>query len=104
MEFIFPHLLNVLSSEWLRPDDWHIFTILYLFIILGMPCHCKPKYVFKNSLFWMITLSSPKKAGMSVILRTMKLMKIISQMVDNWFFNLQNFILTIFGRSPTDTF
>lgn len=31
----------------------------------------------------MTTLSSLKEVGMSVILRTKKLMKIISQMVDN---------------------
>lgn len=50
--------------------------------ILGMLCLRKPKHVFKNSLFRLTTLSSPNDAGMLVILKTKKLMKSTSQMVD----------------------
>lgn len=68
---------------WLKPDEWQLFTSANLFIILGMPCHCKPKHMFKNSLFCLTTLSSSNDAGMSIIIRPKKRMRIISQMVDN---------------------
>ena len=53
-----------------------------IFIILGMPCHCKQKHVFRNNVLF-DNMSSPNDTGMSVVLRTMILIRSTSEIVDN---------------------
>lgn len=69
-------------------DPMSVYQSIFL-NILGMPCLCKPKHVFKNSLFCLTTLSSSNDTWMSIILKTKKLRRIIGQMVDTTFLNLQ---------------